>query len=410
MSPFRILLKKELLDIARDRRTLVLTLLLPVLLYPGILGLMGLIIAAGKERLKNEQLVVATVGPDAAALLARRPPPPKTTYAAFARAAAETALKEKSVAAIVDVPEGALASLADGKQAVATVLYTKRFDRSMEGLDRMRPILDSLNAAELKGRLEARALDATFVAPVKTEAIDLEFQKDLGPLLASRLLPMLMLMMLGMGGIYAAVDLTAGEKERGTLETLLVSAVTPRQVIAAKYVTVALVAVFSALANLVSMGATFRAGLSLGDANSTVSVHFSLAQLALLLACMVPAALTLAGLALAVASTARTFKEGQTLMTPIIMLVMVPGMGVQMPGVELSVVTSLVPLLNVALLVKATVLGTVQPLPAILTMVTVMLCAVGALWLAASAFQSEVFRFSGTGGWKELFRSLRKAV
>ncbi len=410
MSPFRILLKKELLDIVRDRRTLLLTVFLPVLLYPGLLGLMGLIITAGKERLKNEQLVVATVGPDAASLLGRRPPPAKTTYTPLARPAAEAALKDKTVAAIVDLPEGSLAGLTQGKQVVATVLYTKRFDRSIEGLDRLRPILDSLNADELKGRLEARALEATFVAPVKTDAVDLEFQKDLGPLIASRMLPMLMLMMLGVGGIYAAVDLTAGEKERGTLETLLVSAVTPTQVIAAKYVTVALVAIFSALANLISMGATFRAGLSLGERNTTFSVHFTLGQLAILLGCLVPAALTLAGLALAVASTARTFKEGQTLMTPVLMLVLVPGMGAQMPGVELSVVTSLVPLLNVALLVKATVLGTVQPLPAVLTMATVMVCAVGALWLAASAFQSEVFRFSGTGGWKELFRSLRKAV
>ncbi len=408
MSAFGVLLKKELLDVVRDRRTLLLTLVLPVVLYPGLLAVMGVIMNLGKERLKNEPLIVATVGPDAATLLARRPPPPKTTYQPKSRAEAELALKDKAIAAIVDVPPGSLAGLPEGKQVVATVLYTKRFDRSMQALDRLKPILQALNDSELTGRLESRQLEAEFVTPVKTDPVDLEFQKDLGPLIASRLLPVLLLTMLALGGIYPAVDLTAGEKERGTLETLLVASVTPTQVMAAKYVTVALAACFSALANLAAMGGTFGAGLALGP--TTVTVHFGPGTLAMMLVCLVPAALLIAGLALAVASTARTFKEGQALMTPLLLVILLPALASQMPGVELTTATALVPLLNVSLLVKALALGTVQPLHVVLTLVTVSLSALGALKLAASAFQSEVFRFSGTDGWKELFRSWRKPV
>ena len=80
MKAWRILLGKELLDVTRDRRTLVLTVLLPVLLYPGILLLMGTIIAAGNQRLKNEPLTIAVVGPATAALLAKKPVPAKTTF------------------------------------------------------------------------------------------------------------------------------------------------------------------------------------------------------------------------------------------------------------------------------------------------------------------------------------------
>jgi sodium transport system permease protein len=409
VSAFSVLLKKEVLDVVRDRRTLAITILLPVLLYPGLLTVMGVIVNLGKERLKNEQLIVATVGPDAAELLGRRPAPPKTTYQPKTRAEAEAALKDKTIAAIVDVPPGSLAGLPQGKQVVATVLYTKRFDRSMEGLDRLKPILQSLNDVELAGRLESRQLEAEFVAPVKTDPVDLEFQKDLGPLIASRLLPVLLLTMLALGGIYPAVDLTAGEKERGTLETLLVASVTPTQVMAAKYATVAMVACFSALANLAAMGGTFGAGLSLGGP-TTITVHFGPGQLAVMLVCLVPAALLIAGLALSVASTARTFKEGQALMTPLLLVILLPALASQMPGIELTTLTALVPLLNVSLLVKAVALGTVQPLHVVLTLVTVSLSALGALRLAASAFQSEVFRFAGTDGWKELFRSWRKPV
>lgn len=406
MSAVRILLKKELLDVVRDRRTIMLTLVLPVLLYPGILMVMGAIITAGKERLKNEQLVVAVASDDAAAFLAEKPAPPKTAFQRMARAEGEAAMREQKVAAVVDAPGGAHAAVGDGRQALVTVLYTKRFDRSMEALDRLRPVLESVSSDALKVRLEARQLDATFATPVKLEAVDLDFQKDLGPLIASRILPIILLTMLILGAVYPAVDLTAGEKERGTLETLLVSAVSPTQVMAAKYLTVSIVAVVSALVNLGAMAGTFGAGLSLGEGPS-VSVRFGPAQVLVLLVCLVPAALLVSGLSLAVASTARTFKEGQSLMTPVLLVGIAPALMSQMPGIELSLVTAFVPLLNVALLVKAVVLGTAQPVHVLITMGSVLASALAALKLAAKAFDSEVFRFGGTENWLDVFRPKR---
>lgn len=402
MSPVGVLLKKELLDVVRDRRTVVLTLVLPVLLYPGLLTAMGAIIAAGKDRLKNEPLVVAVTNADAQAFLDTLPPPPRTTYERATRADAETRLREQKVAAIVDAAEGAARDVAEERQATVTVLYTKRFDRSMEALDRLRPVLETANTRALTLRLEARQLDPTFATPVKLEATDLDFQKDLGPLIASRLLPVVLLMMLFIGALYPAVDLTAGEKERGTLETLLVCPVRPVQVMGAKYLTVAIVSVTSTLVNLAAMAGTFGAGLSLSGEPAT-SMRFSAAQVGVMLACLVPAALLVSGVSLAVASMARTFKEGQSLMTPVMLLGLAPALVSQMPGIELTTVTALVPLLNVALLVKATVLGTVTASHAALTVASVLISAALALKWAASAFDSEVFRFGGTPAWLRVF-------
>lgn len=403
MSAWRVLLGKELLDAARDRRTLVLTIALPVLLYPGILLLMGAIVAAGTARLKNEPLTVAIVGDETLRLLARQPVPPKTTYEALSRAEAQERLKAQKVAALVEATAGVDAALDGGRQVVVTVGYTKRFDRSIEALDRLRPVVEALNAKTLAVRLEARELSADFVQPVKLDAVDLDFQKDLGPLIASRLLPMVLLMMLILGALYPAVDLTAGEKERGTLETLLVSAVRPLDIMAAKYLTVSLLAVVTALANLGAMAATFGLGLSLGGPEATT---FTLTgpQVLMMLACLVPAALLLSGVSLAVASTARTFKEGQSLMTPVMLVCLAPALVSQMPGIELTWLTALVPLLNVALLIKAAVLGTATATHVASTALSVLAFAAVALKLAASAFNSEVFRFGGTEGWASMFR------
>jgi sodium transport system permease protein len=399
-----VLLEKELLDVVRDRRTLLLTVGLPVLLYPAMMLLMGVLIGAGTARLKNELLTVAVVGAPAMGLLGQTPTPAKTTYAAMSRDEAEAALKDKKV----DAPDDLEARLKDGRQVIVTVLYTKRFDRSIEALDRLRPALERVNAQVLKVRLDDLQLAPEFVQPVKADVVDLEFKKDIGAIVASRILPVVLLMMLILGALLPAVDLTAGEKERGTLETLLVCAVRPFDVMAAKYLTVSLVAVMTALANLGAMAATFGFGFSFA-ASQTITFTLSFAQVGIMLACLVPAALLLSGLAVAVSATARTFKEGQALMTPVMLVCLAPAMISLMPGMELTAVTALIPLLNVSLLVKAAVLGTATPVQVMLTAGSVLVFAGLGLKLAASAFNSEVFRFAGTRGWGALFGAKTQA-
>jgi ABC-type Na+ efflux pump permease subunit len=403
MSAFTTLLRKELLDVVRDRRTLLWTVLLPIFVYPGLLMAVGGVVAAGKERLKNEPLTVVVASDEAARFLAGSPVPPKTTYVRGPRAEAEPQLKEKHIAAIVDCVPGAWAAMERGEQAVVQVLYTKRYDTSMEALERLKPVLTAANDGQLHGRLEARNLEPTFATPVRTDAVDLDFQKDLGPLVASRMLPILLLTMLVVGSLQPSVDLTAGEKERGTFETLLVAAVRPIEVMGAKYVTVSLVATFSALMNLASLAGLFTAGLTL-DEGQTLQFHFGVGQLALIATCLVLAAFALSGLSLAVASVARTFKEGQTVMTPVVLLGTMPGILAQMPGVELTWVTALVPVLNVGLLVKAVILQTLTPLTVGLTLLTTVLFGAFTLFLATNAFESEALRFGVAGAWRDLFR------
>lgn len=405
----KVLLGKELLDIVRDRRMLAMMLLVPVLLYPATIILMGVAMTAGKARLALEELKVAVCSDDAEAFLKARATPAHTTYVRMERQKAEAELREKAVAALVDAPSGAFEAVKQNGQGVVTVVYTKRQDRSVEGRDRVRLVLEDVSKGALVTRLEEAKLPATFAEPVKRDEQDLDFQRDLGPYLASRLFPTLLLMMLFLGAMYPAVDLTAGEKERGTLETLLVAPVRPLDVMQAKFIAVALTAVVAALANLTAMAATFAFGLQLEGAAS-VSMKLSAVQALTLAACLVPAAVMASGVSLAIASLARTFKEGQTLMTPVLLIAMMPGVMAMMPGVELNAVTALVPLLNVALLVKATVLDAAHPLHVGLTVATTAGCALVALKLAANAFQSESLRFGGGRPWAALLGRERVAL
>jgi sodium transport system permease protein len=378
-------------------------LLLPALLYPGTMLLIGSVMAAGKERLAREELTIAVASDDAEKFLRSQSTPPHTTWKRSSRAEGEAGLKAKQVWAVVDAAEGSFEAMAHGQQSQITVLYTKRYDPSMEALERIKRVLEEAGKNALLARLATAQLPETFAEPVKLESLDIDFQKDLGPLIASRMLPIILVVMLFMGALYPAIDVTAGEKERGTLETLLVAPVRPLEVMAAKYLTVAAIASLATCANLAAMAATFSFGIQL-DGGLSTTLHFTLGQVLTMLGCLIPAACMVSGIALAIASLARNFKEAQSLMTPVSLLGTLPGMLALMPGVELTGWTAAVPLLNVALLVKAVVLGAAHPLHVAITLVSIGLASLGTLKLAANAFNSEALRFGGTESWRGLFR------
>ena len=253
-------------------------------------------------------------------------------------------------------------------------------------------MLEEISKSALTVRLEEAKLPASWAEPVITSAVDVDFGKDLGPLIASQILPVILVVMLFMGAMYPAVDATAGEKERGTLETLLVAPVQPMEVMAAKYVTVVVLAMIAALANLTAMGATFAAGITLGE-GQTATMRLSAGQVVALLACLLPAAILVSGLALAVASRAKSVREGQNLLTPLVLIGTVPGIVAMAPGVELNALTAIVPLLNLALLVKSVALSSALPTHVALTALSTLIYSLGGLWLAANAFRSESLRF-----------------
>lgn len=402
MSAVTTLLKKELTDALRDRRTLLMMLFIPVVLYPGSLALIGAVTSSGQARLARSQLTIAVTSEDAARLL--DPAPAKTTLVRMDRAAAESAMRERKVAAALDVAPGSLAKLEAKDQVLATILFTRKFDRSIQAKDRLKKALEAVGVNALERRLEQASLPAKWAEPIDVAEEDVDFARNLGPLIASKMLPMILVMMLFMGALYPALDVTAGEKERGTLETLLVAPVRPLDVMAAKYLTVAAIATITTVVNLVTMGITFHLGLDLTGGQTPIRLTLSAAQIGTLLACLVPAAFMVSGVSLAVASLARSYKEGQSLMTPLVSFAIIPAILSMTPGVEFDVATALLPLLNVALLVKATMLGTATLLPVAVTIGSVLFCSVVAVALAANAFESEALRFGGAESWRDLFR------
>jgi ABC-2 type transport system permease protein/sodium transport system permease protein len=207
------------------------------------------------------------------------------------------------------------------------------------------------------------------------------------------------------GAVYPAIDLTAGERERGTLEILVAAPIPRMSVLFAKYVAVLTVAMLTALVNLGSMAITLRAtglGPVVFGSGLTMLVFVQVLALLLLFAAFFSAVL------LALTSFARSFKEAQAYLIPVMLLALTPGMLALMPGLELSGPLMVAPLINIVLLARDLFEGVATPVTAGVVVATTLLYALAAIALAARIFGTEAVLSSTQSGWSDLLQRPEK--
>jgi ABC-2 type transport system permease protein/sodium transport system permease protein len=225
------------------------------------------------------------------------------------------------------------------------------------------------------------------------------------------LVPLILVLMTITGAVYPAIDLTAGERERGTLEILMAAPVPRLSLLLAKYVAVVAVAMLTALMNLGGMALTVwisdqaRERPLFGPDTFSPLLLLEIFLLLLLFAAFFSAVL------LALTSFARSFKEAQAYLIPLMLLALVPGVMSLVPDLHLDGPLVLVPLLNIVLLARDLLLGEASLFAAVFVIASTLVYALAAIVVAALIFGAEAVR-SDTGGWwgrrrsKELDRAL----
>lgn len=382
--------QKEMRETLRDRRTLVIMIVVPVLLYPAIMILSQQLSLFGRRQLERTPAVVAV-----------HPDPDPAGLADFLRDRddlslvqvdePETAIRDGTVAAAVLVDRGAAP---EGTQRIE-LLYDGADDRSQRARGVLRDALAEWSDQLLTDRLRSRGLPETFAAPVDVESTSVALPSELGGYALGRFLPMILIIITLLGVFYPAIDLAAGEKERGTLETLLTAPTPARQIVAGKFITVTVIGVVAAGLNLGSMLLTFQSGLF--QIEGAVDVEFSIPTRAIVIifATLVPLAILFGALFLGIAVRSRSFKEAQNALTPIYMVVIVPALLPLFPGIEYTPAVSTVPVAGVALLFRELMAGNLPWTLAALTLLSTLVYAMLALLFAADAFGREDVLFGG---------------
>lgn len=384
------ILRRELRDVLRDRRTLFTMLVLPVLLYPALmLGFSHLTVSQVEKLKERTYPVMVTV--DGAPLLPAETVPAEGTLAAelvkveqFTFTSVddpELAVKRGDILLAVDIPADIDARLERGEE-----VRLAPFHRSAD--ERSRTVWRSFQQAVNAYRQSKLPLI------IDQQKGDQATPEQKGGHMFGGMLAMMVIMMAMTGAFYPALDVGAGEKERGTLETLLLSPATRLELVAGKYLTVLTVAVVAALMNLGSMALTFSGFSSiLTSGGGGLSFSISPVAFVVILVGLVIMAALFSAVCLALSTFARTYKEGQAYLTPALLLVMPLGMIGLLPDTELDSKLAVIPVANMALLMKGLLVGNFPGPEIAITLVTCLICAFAALLWTAGLFSREEVLF-----------------
>ena len=268
--------------------------------------------------------------------------------------------------------------------------------------------LREINRLQLADRLRGGGLEADDplgIGPVVV-AVDPDAPPSTSTFSLASLIPLVLVLMTVTGAVYPAIDLTAGERERGTLETLMAAPVPKISILMAKFFAVWTVAIFTALLNLIGMAMTVWTfqfeKILLGPGG------FSLIVIAKIFGLLVLFSAFFSALMLAVTSFARSFKEAQAYLIPIILLSMGPGLLAMNPGLKLEGILCVTPMVNVLLLGRDVINQDVQWTPALLAILSTAFYALVAIRFAANRFGGDDVLYASQGSLGELISRPKK--
>ncbi len=355
----KIIYFKEMLETLRDRRTLISTILVPIILFPVLMFGMSTVVVVMMKKTQAEATRVAVVGEKYAG-----------SFIAdlfqgddFEKAEVEDfrlALKQKEIHATLEFPSDFEQNIGLGENSQATIYYDGAEIRSSIAESKLREKLQEYQDSLVTGRLRDRNIEESILHPVKIEAENLASKEKMGGFMLGMFLPYMVVILAMVGAMYPAIDLTAGEKERGTLETILVTPVSRLDIATGKFLTVMTASVTTIVLATASM--SLSAGLGLGQMRQfgvqEVSFAMSPLSVALLFLLMLPLAALFSSALLSVSLLAKSYKEAQSYISPLMFLVILPAMINFIPGVELNWALAFVPIVNVSLASREVLLGT----------------------------------------------------
>lgn len=392
----RIIFRKELIDTLRDRRTVLATIGVPLLIYPIIVIFFSQIAFSQREAMESRAARVA-IDPALPQISAWIADDEDIEIADVEDGL--NALAEGDIAAYIRLEEGDGETIDTGGRVRLVVDFDSTEPSSMIAANRVEKRLAKESDKILELRLEAIALDRAYIEPITSERKNVAPPKKTGGRLLGGILPLIMVMMLGIGAFYPAVDITAGEKERGTFETLLSTPVRKIELVWGKFFAVFVLSLITGLLNLGSIFGTFALQLSqLSDRLGNIEITINAYTMVIVFVAMIPLAFFISASMMAIAVIARNFKEAQNFVTPFFVALIFPASMAVFPGTHLEPVYYLAPIANVVLLFKEALIAPV-PIDAIFAVIgSTVAYAVAALYFAAWLFQREEILLAEEGG------------
>lgn len=376
--------RKEVLDLVRDRRTLISMIVVPMLVFPLMMiagaSIVGLI--ADKSRSDAKSKTVAAHAASAEVMDALRRTGLNIRESAQPRAGVEN----KSAIAAVEEVEGVIN------------VYVDSSDASSAGMgDRLQIALTELKEDNIRRSLRASGIPESVLTPFTVRRVNIATQRKMAGAVWGSMLGYILLLLMFTGGMYPIIDMTAGEKERKTLETFLASAAGRDEIVLGKMLAAITAIALTAALTLASVVFSVRNNRFASKSEemramlSTIPLDFHTVSLIALT--LVPLIVFAAAVMIAIAMFARSFKEGQSYLTPLVLFVIFPALLGGLPGLEMTPLLALIPIFNASQIIRSILLGEFPVTIFAVTFAANLTYAALAFFIAKRRFEDESVLF-----------------
>lgn len=223
-----------------------------------------------------------------------------------------------------------------------------------------------------------------------------------------KILPLILIMMLVSGCSFAAVDMIAGEKERGCFETILVSRISRESVIIGKMFVVIITGIIALILNLLSVFIWVESGLLKSPDSTTMDFTIGFGSIIGIFICLIPITLIIAAILILISAKAKSYQSGQTLLMPVTLLSMVPALAATMPGMQSDSYLVIIPIANVMVGMREMLEGSLKLWPMLVGNVVNFALAVVFIKSAITSLNREGQLVSGVDHDSYQLDSLRK--
>lgn len=404
------LYKKEMLDVLRDKKTVIMMLVVPLVLYP-LLFIVGVeLMTSISAGLSENTYRVALDFEDTDGRICGILTDAAEEGSSFDIVDTEdpdTALKNEDIDAYIS------RKLENGTETYE-IYYMSSVTASGYAADMIADVLDSYKTGLVYDILSAAGLDADkTMNPITFEHMDVSSSEESAGSMLGTIIPFMLVVSLLLGTMYPAIDTMAGERERGTLETVLTLPITNRQLIVSKFLTVATIGIISAMLNIIAMCGVgvymYSVVNELSDDVSGIDVSVFIPAIAVGVFCVIAFAVFISAVTMCVCAFAKSYKEANNYLTPLMLVVMFASFAGFMPNMKLTSGMALAPVANVCLLIRDLLAFKINTGTIAIVLMSNILYGILAIMLLGRIYNSESILF-GDGSGVQIFERRRNMV
>ncbi len=379
-------------DILRDRRTLFATVIIPILLIPLMTFGIPLLFSSTEQQIVEQTQYIAIINYESSEEFTKLIDGSRSLRVVAIDKPIDEAIRNGTISAGIEIPKDFDNRILNEQNVNITIYYDASSRTSNVAYSKIMQFLSMYSKNTVDERLANREIDPQILSPIQVYASDVATEDEVSGYLLSLILPPLLAIIVATGGMNASIDLTVGEKERHTLEALLVTSTNRRDLITGKFL-----AVFST--TLVSIAFIMLSLTGSVSYLSTLAVQqmpiFLTLQTSIIVFVILSLmAIMIASLGMALASFAKSFKEANNYLTPMLFLIVILSFGSYGLSIEdVGLIPFLVPILNVTLVIQEVLVDNLNILHLVLTVTSTLVISIILISIASWIFHKESLLF-----------------